>query len=314
MNSTHLDLTVCRSGDNFSGILAAMHAVTAMSVDFPDEVLDLFFAALSDFGWGYPSDESQVECQKVKSAYLACSRVCKRWNNIVLPHLFRSVRIVFSGKALSSRIQFLSHAPQIAKHVQALHLDGYYTPGILAASMMDDLLQALPSLRCLDLYCVFFQGAVLNSTTPRVIEKLRFKDSENEYDAVGQCASIVTLVALFTEIGELDIDVGDATWVEEETEDLWFVGKYVDVVTANGTVGHTRIRELRCGGRAISRIFVPLYLLKIGALENLTHLTVHLPFDTKSTEFFKLVLAASSTLTTMCIEFGDFTGFGTSRD
>ncbi len=179
---------------------------------------------------------------------------------------------------------------------------------------MNDLLQTLPSLRCLDLYCVFLQGAVLNSTTPRVIEKLRFKDSENEYDPVGQCASIVTLVALFTEIGELDIDVGDATWVEEETEDLWFVEKYVDVVTANGTVGHTRIRELRCGGKAISRIFVPLYLLKIGALENLTHLTVHLLFDAKSTEFFKLVLAASSTLTTMCIEFGDFTGFGTSSE
>lgn len=283
-----------------------------MSVDFPDEILDMIFAALGDFGLGDPFEECQDQRNDTKSFLSACSLVCKRWNNIALPYLFRSLMIAYSGpgEKVDPLAQYFARTPQIAKHVQAVYLADHK----ICANELDTLLQALPSLQHLELEHVnVWNGSanaddsILRRSGDHTIEKLGFKD-----DLCGpleQCTSIVNLLSLFTEIGELCIEVDDTA----DFEDEWPTTDDVEAFAASIAIGHVRIRKLKCGREGVGGFFVPSYLLRVGALDNLTHLTFRLEYDTEWDSFFNLVSAIGSTLTGLCIETGHncFTDRGT---
>lgn len=280
-----------------------------MTVDLPDEILD---AIMADIGGRVPAYGlwNVQERKEAKKAWSACSLVCKRWSNIALPHLFRSIRLYFLMPPLEPWIQFFANISQIAKHVQVLHL-GAYTLKIHVLSM---LLQTLQSLRRLDLEDVVIQDDIPGSPGPQlrysgdhIIERLSFAEG-GFCEALVQCKSVANLLSLFAGVGELYMKVDDTS---ESAE--WPTEKHVDAFASTSPAGHPQVRKLRCGGECVGGFFIPSYLRRIGALDNLTHLTFHLLSGTKWESFFELVKATSSTLTSMCIEISRFTEHGTSQ-
>lgn len=181
------------------------------------------------------------------------------------------------------------------------------------AYQLDMLLQAHRSLRNLDLkdVCVQHHSVTATPSTPRlsddyIIEKLRFED--NSLQPFYLCASIVNLLSLYAEIGELCVEVYDS----EETDDRWPTEDEVKSFVESSIIGHTQIRKLQCGGQWIGGFFTPSYLLKTGALDHLTHLTFRLLDTSKWEAFFDLVSATRSTLIGLRIEIVSFTERGTS--
>lgn len=280
-----------------------------MTVDLPDEILDAIMADIGDHVPAYGPWDVQ-ERKKAKKAWSACSLVCKRWSNIALPHLFRSIRLHFLTPPLELWIQFFANTSQIAKHVQVVHL-GAYTLKIHVLSM---ILQTLQSLRRLDLEHVVIRDDIPDSPGPQlrysgdhIIERLSFAEG-GFCEPLVQCASVANLLSLFAEVGELYTKVDDTSEPAE-----WPTEKHVDAFASTSPAGHPRIRKLRCGGECVGGVFVPSYLRRIGALGNLTHLTFHLLSGTKWESSLELVKDTSSTLTSMCIEIGRFTEHGTSQ-
>lgn len=265
-----------------------------MGHSFPEEVLEAIVVALRDSiprtdpkFWGAHS--------ATVSAWKACSSVSQRWRRITLPYLFRNVNILLPASFLISYLRFFTRTPLIARHVRELKLHD----AMVDVYILELLLRALPSLKCLDLDGI----TVYDSTAPE--EQLRCnyaidKITYGHYYGVpdSQCTSLECLLGLFTRIGDFAVRVGKdpgSPLVELTTA-------HVESAVSRSLVGRTCIQKLRCGGQETSSFFLANFLCEVDAVQSLTALTFRIMEDTDLPAFVRLVQAARTTLQDLCIE------------
>ena len=134
-----------------------------------------------------------------------------------------------------------------------------------------------------------------------------------------QCASFARFLALFKEIGELRVNAGDnfdvdsGHWPTETGIDrliLQVLSARDDASGASNTNAVPQISKLCCEGECVGVFFIPTYLLRLGALGNLTHLAFMLTHDTDWDYFFDVVSQTHLTLKSLNIEILSFSEEG----
>ncbi|KAI0085921.1 hypothetical protein BDY19DRAFT_385715 [Irpex rosettiformis] len=259
-------------------------------MNFPDEILDAIIESLDEGSSDDPNTLSRRP--KEKSAWKACSLVCKRWHNIVLPHLFRSIGIR-TLEALAHFVRFFTETRIVANQVKALDLEDIQTD----VYVLQGLLRALPPLQCLNLESVTIRNGDMDSAHPPQdvlsLQALTYEDSRDV--RLVQCTTVVNLLGLFSDIGTLTLRIIESE--EHEPDDERFAEAHAIAFAAANVSRKTRIRRLQYGGRHVGGLFVPAYLLKTGAVDNLTHLAFTCTHNTKWEPFCHIVSAAHSTLT-----------------
>ena len=230
----------------------------------------------------------------------------------------------------SSCIQFFSGRPQIASRIEVFGLDNVEMEDMRE---LDRLLESLPSLKTLVLGDVITQDGLdinedaegqgekvmsnlIRTCASHAVDLLTYQLGEH-HEPLVQCASFVRALALFARIGELstrvvDTEEAEGEWPTEELVDM-FVKHTVNAHWQNGTSSSDvapLIMKLRCWGESVCGFFIPTYLLRLGALRDLTHLTYTLTYDTEWRWFFEIVLATHSTLTNLSVEISTFTANG----
>ena len=305
--------------------------------NLPDELLNYILRCLGNSFLISPREDSP------KPLWKACSLVCKRWYAIAIPLLFRYTFLdgdrprpaIESLAPTSPCVQFFVDRPQIASRVEILGLDNIEMEDM---SGLDRLLGCLPSLKTLRLADVITRSDMNSSNeveegpgeeeeetkfenpirmwASHTVDQLVYLGQRHE--PFIQCANFVRALALFAEIGELSIKVVDTAeaegeWPTEELVDM-SVKHTLDIQqemqTSGGSAVVPRIKKLRCWGESVGGFFIPMYLLRLGALRDLTQLTFTLTYDMEWEWFFDIVFATRSTLTSLNIEISAFTANG----
>lgn len=169
---------------------------------FPDELLDLVFKTM-DTTSAASLRHKPILKQAVTQSREACALVCRRWYNIVLPHLFRFVPT--RDDVYEYVDQFYTTHPHLAHLVRSVYLS---IDREVSIQPLDDLLRALPSLQSLNIRETCFSECRYPAQAPTgtyAIEELRY-----EYDTViggvgpSHIQGIACVLGLFSHIGRLE--------------------------------------------------------------------------------------------------------------
>lgn len=292
---------------------------STLSLQVPDEILEAIISLLDSSE--SPSSHPDFSAQ---SSWFTCSLVCKRWRNIVLPYLFRSVHLIDPEIAPISRTVFLE-TPVIASLVRECWLEKVTIEDV---DELVRLLDSLTSLRCLRLDSVTICGDDLSPRRPlryasHKLETLIYH-VQHPTPLFHSFVTFIDLLALFSEIGELrtnvitDDEVDDENWPTEEDVNVFATAGSPNTSTTSDTSSiqalSPRIRKLACQyySNDISGAshFIPLYLFKLGIARSLTHLAFNSTCAVEWEAFLGCMSAAHSTLTCLHIEIVIFTKDG----
>lgn len=221
-------------------------------------------------------------------------------------------------------VQFFAGAPRIARYVQSLVIEDVQISLLMEKDKDSNscglgiLLESLPSLWKLELVNVTTRttttvGGMHSSRetmTELVIRWFASHPNTIKMDGITlvyrdrhhrplvQCANFVMLLALFAEIGELCVDVGvplgcEADELPDVVDDPDLFIEHVVSAQAQleGTSGAglrctPRIGKLTCQGGWVGVFFIPTYLVRLGVLGGLTHLTATLTYAAGWKSFF----------------------------
>ena len=92
----------------------------------------------------------------------------------------------------------------------------------------------------------------------------------------------------------------------ERTLKAWALQTSERSVSGGVVSSQLRVGKLSCWGESIGVFVIPMYLLRLGALKDLTHLTCTLTYNTEWKAFFDVVSAARSTFTSLSIEVAEY--------
>ena len=272
----------------------------------PDELLDRIIGSLYNSRAIYKNTDPKVW-------WYACSLVCKRWRNITLPYLYRSIGQRNTCPSPECECtDFFADTPEVAILVQELNLR---ETEIFDTDSLDCLLGALTSLRSL---------TVIDSTVEPCVENLEYAShklrkfiyKDNSHEPLTQLTTFIHIFALFSEIDELHVSVtddednGDVRPTDDDVERLAQLA--CDAQPEDFDATRIQIRKLRCCNIAEGGTFIPSYLCKLGVLSHLTHLDFVLRDDTDWEVFSELLSASHPTLEEVYIEIALFDGEGTS--
>lgn len=260
----------------------------------PDDILDLVFEAVDTT----PDEEPTPEIE-VKWTWQACALVSRRWYNIVIPRLFRSITV---GRLARELATALASNPPVAELVREVFIFKS-----INVQVLDKILHGLPYIRLLkvppDFNIFLYPGCDTTSfLRHHVIEVLQF----GNYVETGwpepdggtfPTTRMTNLLNLFMRIEHLDISfLPDDEWDSEFDLSPTDLAAMVRSAVADSCTNGLEVRKLSCGTEDVATRFMPRYLLDIGACKYLTVLKLELRDCHELTELCNLLLAVKDTL------------------
>ncbi|KAI0796407.1 hypothetical protein BC629DRAFT_1439432 [Irpex lacteus] len=259
-------------------------------MDLPDEILDLVFQAIDTT----PSEEPTPEIA-VKWTWQACALVSRRWYNIVIPHLFRSITVGYLAPEFATA---LACSPFVATLVREVFLCGD-----IDVQVLDRILKGLPYIRLLkapaDTEICDPDPDYIPFLSNHVIEVLQYgnHDITGWPEAYGPFRSrqVTRLLNLFSQIEHLDISLLQADAWDFNASPATLAALVRSEVAVSRREG-LEVRKLSCGSEGASIRFIPRYLLYIGACKHLTVLKYELQNSHDITGLCDLLVAVKDTL------------------
>lgn len=245
-----------------------------------------------------PTEILDIIFKQCRQSWQASSLVCRRWRDVLLPHLFNIIIITTQAHPLDARIHFLFTTPWISMHVRTIIVKKL----TIDVATIDSLVRSIPHLKTLELRGVELHGTSNMHDLQQsqlTLDTLKFIASS--VDPLGH-DYFLDLLACFTSIGELVVKLEGtprmgcmqvaAVQIASEGASAKFAG------------GSPQCHRLNLGYGVYSSSFIPAFLCRIGGLERLSSLSlVAGPSLGTLSLLNELLCSVGSTLTGLRITF-----------
>lgn len=261
------------------------HASLASYIDsIPDELLEYVIDLTRDpICSGAPSDQHN-------SSWHACVLVCRRWYNITLPHLFRSVTISPNAPGdVHDFYEMISNNPLIAQHIRRVSI----VLVKLHLCTLAEILEGLIGLRSLDLRLLVLQHNLDEKPLRGGFKISRMSCTVGH--GLDGLWTVIDILGLFSAIDDLDLRV-QQLWhrhhVEENSNEL--EGEEWNSVSQS--LQNLKIHSATMDSSTDGMHHTTL-LAKLGAFRHLTNLII---YTVKLSELENLNTVLCSLAPTLC--------------